>query len=86
MPVLSIVKKFNRRSPMNGIIITDKIPFKSKEDGYRFLKALTVVKAEFDLIDYSWALDVDAKNSIEVLENPVNDRTGKLGYREINDT
>lgn len=85
MPVLSIVKQYNNRSPMNGIIITDKIPFKTKQEGLEFLKALTLIKTDWNLIDYSWALDIVAKNSIEVLANPVNGKVGKIGDRPLDD-
>ena len=85
MPVMSIVKKYNRRSPMNNIVITDKIPFKSKEDGYAWLKAMTKIRTDFDILDYSWALDVGKANSVEVLENPVNGKEGKIGDRDISE-
>lgn len=83
MPILSIVKKYNRRSPMNNIVITDKIPFKTKEDGYKWLQAMTKVTTDYEILDYSWALDVGKANSIEVLENPVNGKTGKIGDRPL---
>jgi len=77
MPTLSIIKKYNNASPLNGIVIGDKIKFESKEDGLKWLKAMTVIETDFEIIDYEWAL-IDLGAGPAVLENPVNGKIGDL--------
>ena len=80
MPTLTIVKKYNNKSALNGIIITDKVVLQRREDLTNFLlgcsQAHRYGSLDWELLDYSWAIS-DARVE-EVLENPTGGRTGKI--------
>lgn len=80
MPILQLVKKYNQKSALNGVVITDKVELPSKDDLTRFIlgvhRASRTGELDWDLIDFNWAIS-DKKN-IEVLENPTGGKTGKL--------
>jgi hypothetical protein len=80
MPVLRVIKEYNNKSPLNGVVETDNITFDSKVDGMRWVKAINDLnkksKLDWDLIDYEWALlFTDNK---EILANPSGGYVGKL--------
>jgi hypothetical protein len=57
MPVLRIVKKYNNKSALNGVIVEDKVTFDSKSDGVAWVIAVLNNKAlDFDLVDYAWVV------------------------------
>lgn len=80
MPMLNITKKYNNKSAMAGIIITDKVPLQRREDLTNFLlgcfKAHRYGSLDWEIIDYSWA--ISDKNTEYILENPTGGRTGKI--------
>jgi hypothetical protein len=80
MPVLQIVKKYNNKSPLNGIVISDKVELATKDDLTGFIlgvhRASRTGELDWDLIDFNWA--ISDKPNIEVLENPASGKTGKL--------
>jgi hypothetical protein len=77
MPLLSIVKKYNNRSPLSGVVITAKIPFKTKADGMAFVERTNNhPKLNWEIIDYGWsAFETDVN---EILENPTGGMKGKI--------
>lgn len=81
MPVLRIVKQYNKRSPLNGIVETDKLSFETKRNGLSWLKSITELnklgKLDWDLIDYEWALITEGGGN-EILKNPTGGYIGKL--------
>lgn len=80
MPTLNIVKRFNNKSPMNGIVITDKVVLQNKSDLTNFLlgcsQAHRYGRLDWELLDYSWA--ISDKKMEYVLENPTGGKTGKI--------
>ena len=80
MPVLQIVKKYNKRSPLNGIVVSDKVELETKKGLTGFVlgihRASREGKLDWDLIDFNWAIN-DTPN-LEILENPTGGRTGKM--------
>lgn len=85
MPVLLIVKKFNARSKLNGIVVTEKVELKSRDDLTGFIVGVQAANSrrqlDWDLIDYNWAVS-DTQN-LEVLANPTGGYVGKLNDGEV---
>lgn len=78
MPVLRIVKQYNKYSKMGGIIEVDRIEFQCKEDGVRFLQSVVQNRhCGFDVLDAEWAL-VGLRSDAEILENPSGGYVGSL--------
>jgi hypothetical protein len=80
MPILTIVKKYNRKSPLNGIVVSDKVTLESRDALTNFLAGVQHASQhgglDWDIIDYSWAIgDGDVR---EILANPTGGRTGKI--------
>ena len=77
MPVLRIVKKYNHRSPKNGIIDVESVSFNTKEEGLQFLASVPLIKhLEWEMIDYDWVVVGDAKP--EILVNPTGGKVGLI--------
>lgn len=80
MPVLNITKRYNNKSPLCGIIITDKVVLPSRDGLTNFLlgcsKAHRYGSLDWEILDYSWALS--DKDTREILENPTGGKIGKL--------
>lgn len=80
MPIMRIVKEYNNRSPLSGIIEADTVSFKSRADGYAFVDRVQRQSKEgsldWDLIDYEWALITEGVN--EVLVNNTGGRIGVI--------
>jgi hypothetical protein len=57
VPVLRIVKRYNSKSALGGLIVEDNISFKTRADGIAWVRAVQQNAAlDFDLVDYEWAL------------------------------
>lgn len=57
MPVLRIVKRYNSKSALGGVIVEDKISFKTRADGVAWVRAVQQNAAlDFDIVDYEWAI------------------------------
>lgn len=80
MPVLNIVKRYNNKSPLNGIVITDKVVLEQRSDAPNFLlgcaKAHRYGTLDWEILDYSWA--ISDKDTQEVLINPTGGKIGAL--------
>ena len=62
---------------MNNIVVADKIPFETKEDGMKWLQAMTKITTDYEILDYEWVL-IDTGAGPAVLENPVNGKVGDI--------
>jgi hypothetical protein len=80
MPILTIVKKYNRKSPLNGIVVSDKVELESRDALTNFLAGVQHASAsgglDWDIVDYSWAISDGYVK--EILENPTGGKTGKI--------
>lgn len=57
MPTLRITKKYNNKSPVNGLVVYDTVDFASREDGAKWVAAIQANKSiDWDLVDYEWVL------------------------------
>jgi hypothetical protein len=57
VPVLRIVKRYNSKSALNGLVTEDKVSFETRADGVAWVRAVQQNAAlDFDLADYEWAL------------------------------
>jgi hypothetical protein len=57
VPVLRIVKRYNSKSALGGLIVEDNISFNTRADGIAWVRAVQQNAAlDFDLVDYEWAL------------------------------
>lgn len=73
MPVLRIQKKYNNRSPLNGMVVEDRITFDTKEGGARFLAAVTLNRdLDYEILGYEWALiDLTSAHGERVMSHPL---------------
>jgi hypothetical protein len=57
MPVLRIVKQYNKYSKLSGIIEVDRISFNTKEEGREFVAAVSLKREiGFDIKEAEWAM------------------------------
>lgn len=76
MPIMRVTKRYNAKSPLNGVIAMDKIPFATYQDGARWMFAVNAGRMDFDVVDYEWVL-VDLAQGEHVVASPTG-FTGKL--------
>jgi len=75
MPLLRIVKEYRRNSKLAGIIEADTVELE-RDAAAQFISAVNAnPKAEFTIIDHSWALIGGAN---EILENPTGGWIGRM--------
>lgn len=78
MPVLHITKRYNKRSPRNGIIVKESVEFGSYDDGLSWLAAVPLAKGlDYEIIDYDWSLTGQILQP-EIIENPTGGLVGKI--------
>ena len=74
MPTLRITFQYNNGSPLNTVQVVERIPFKTKEDGVKFLASYRVLmdrkKVNKDIIDAEWALVGIDNTDAEIIKNP----------------
>lgn len=57
MPTMRITKRYNNLSPLNGMLVNDKIEFNTREDGAAFVRAVAANdELDWELVDYEWAI------------------------------
>lgn len=78
MPLLRIVKKYNRLSSVNGLVEVDKVEFKCRADAERFLSGVKTQRGiPYDIIDAEW-VTIDLGGGAEIIENATGSYTGKV--------
>jgi len=84
MPLLRIVKEYNKRSPLRGVVQTDVLTFSTRDEGMAWVRAVNSLnlknKIDWVLIDYEWSL-IASSNS-EILANPTGGFVGKLAKHD----
>lgn len=79
MPTLNITKRYNKKSPLAGIIVTDKLQIE-REALASFLRRAAFQSSklviDYDIIDHSWA--ISDKDTQTILVNPTGGKIGKL--------
>jgi hypothetical protein len=72
-----IVKKYNNKSALNGIVQSDTIEFADRSACARFVLAVNNnPSVGYEIVDYEQAL-VTTDNKAEILENPTGGFVGK---------
>lgn len=82
MPTLRITFRYNNKSPLNNVVTVERVPFKSKADGYAFLASYKVLMekrlVDKEIVDYEWALVGVDNTDVQILKNPTGGVEGKV--------